>query len=95
MKCMRRPPCTTKMVEVDFDVAAEAAASVPDPELQKSPRRTRKERKAAEPTVEQSEPVQEEITTEQESEEPVTAPEETMNTPEPPVRGQRRRRTRS
>ena len=44
--------------EVDFDVAAEAAASVPAPELQKPPRRTRKERKTAEQTVEQSEPVQ-------------------------------------
>lgn len=75
--------------EVDFDVAAEAAASVPDPELQKPPRRTRKERKAAEPVQEDTE------APEQESEEPVTEPEETMNTPEPPVRGQRRRRTRS
>lgn len=38
--------------EVDFDTAAEAAASVPAPELQKPPRRTRKERKTAEQTVE-------------------------------------------
>lgn len=85
--------------EVDFDVAAEAAASVPAPELQKPPRRTRKERKTAEQTVEQSEPVQEEPeVTESESESNKTdaAPETegAMNAPEPPVRGQRRRRTR-
>ena len=83
--------------EVDFDVAAEAAASVPAPELQKPPRRTRKERKTAEQTVEQSEPVQEEPeVTEPESDKMDAAPETegAMNTPEPPVRGQRRRRTR-
>ena len=85
--------------EVDFDVAAEAAASVPAPELQKPPRRTRKERKTAEQTVEQSEPVQEEPeVTESKSESNKTdaAPETegAMNAPEPPVRGQRRRRTR-
>ena len=83
--------------EVDFDVAAEAAASVPAPELQKPPRRTRKERKTAEQTVEQSEPVQEEPeVTESESDKMDAAPETegAMNTPEPPVRGQRRRRTR-
>ena len=82
--------------EVDFDVAAEAAASVPAPELQKPPRRTRKERKTAEQTVEQSEPVQEEPeATEPESDKPETPETEgAMNAPEPPVRGQRRRRTR-
>lgn len=83
--------------EVDFDVAAEAAASVPAPELQKPPRRTRKERKTAEQTVEQSEPVQEEPeVTESESDKTDAAPETegAMNAPEPPVRGQRRRRTR-
>lgn len=83
--------------EVDFDVAVEAAASVPAPELQKPPRRTRKERKTAEQTVEQSEPVQEEPeVTEPESDKMDAAPETegAMNTPEPPVRGQRRRRTR-
>lgn len=87
--------------EVDFDVAAEAAASVPAPELQKPPRRTRKERKTAEQTVEQSEPVQEEpeVTeseSESESNKTDAAPETegAMNAPEPPVRGQRRRRTR-
>lgn len=83
--------------EVDFDVAAEAAASVHAPELQKPPRRTRKERKTAEQTVEQSEPVQEEPeVTEPESDKMDAAPETegAMNTPEPPVRGQRRRRTR-
>lgn len=78
--------------EVDFDTAAEAAASVPAPELQKPPRRTRKERKTAEQTVEQSEPVQEESAAE--AEEDKAAPEGTMNAPETPVRGQRRRRTR-
>ena len=83
--------------EVDFDVAAEAAASVPAPELQKPPRRTRKERKTAEQTVEQSEPVQEEPeATEPESDKMDATPETegAMNAPEPPVRGQRRRRTR-
>lgn len=83
--------------EVDFDVAAEAAASVPAPELQKPPRRTRKERKTAEQTVEQSEPVQEEPeVTESESDKMDATPETegAMNAPEPPVRGQRRRRTR-
>lgn len=83
--------------EVDFDVAAEAAASVHAPELQKPPRRTRKERKTAEQTIEQSEPVQEEPeVTEPESDKMDAAPETegAMNTPEPPVRGQRRRRTR-
>lgn len=82
--------------EVDFDVAAEAAASVPAPELQKPPRRTRKERKTAEQTVEQSEPVQEEPeATEPESDKPETPETEgAMNAPEPPIRGQRRRRTR-
>lgn len=83
--------------EVDFDTAAEAAASVPAPELQKPPRRTRKERKTAEQTVEQSEPVQEEPeATESESDKMDATPETegAMNAPEPPVRGQRRRRTR-
>lgn len=83
--------------EVDFDVAAEAAASVPAPELQKPPRRTRKERKTAEQTVEQSEPVQEEPeVTESESDKMDATPETegAMNAPEPSVRGQRRRRTR-
>lgn len=83
--------------EVDFDVATEAAASVPAPELQKPPRRTRKERKTAEQTVEQSEPVQEEPeVTESESDKMDATPETegAMNAPEPPVRGQRRRRTR-
>ena len=83
--------------EVDFDVAAEAAASVPAPELQKPPRRTCKERKTAEQTVEQSEPVQEEPeVTESESDKMDATPETegAMNAPEPPVRGQRRRRTR-
>ena len=83
--------------EVDFDTAAEAAASVPAPELQKPPRRTRKERKTAEQTVEQSEPVQEEPeATEPEPDKPDATPETegTMNAPETPVRGQRRRRTR-
>lgn len=82
--------------EVDFDVAAEAAASVHAPELQKPPRRTRKERKTAEQTIEQSEPVQEEPeATEPKSDKPETPETEgAMNAPEPPVRGQRRRRTR-
>lgn len=82
--------------EVDFDTAAEAAASVPAPELQKPPRRTRKERKTAEQTVEQSEPVQEEPeATEPEFDKPETPETEgAMNAPETPVRGQRRRRTR-
>lgn len=85
--------------EVDFDVAAEAAASVPAPELQKPPRRTRKERKTE--STEQTEPVQgesENIPTVVQGanypDEP-EAPEKAMNAPEPSTRGQRRRRTRS
>lgn len=84
--------------EVPFDVAVEAADTVPAPELQKPPRRTRKERKAE--SVEQTEPVQEEsediptvVQGANYPDEP-EAPEKAMNAPEPSTRGQRRRRTR-
>lgn len=80
--------------EVDFDVAAEAAASVPAPELQKPPRRTRKERKTAEQTVEQSEPVQEEPEVTESESDKMDATPETEGAMNAPVRGQRRRRTR-
>ena len=86
--------------EVDFNAACEVTESVPKPELETPPRRTRKERKSAEtsaepvkPTDEEQEedfmnspePVEEELTTQ------TAAPEEDAA----PTRTRRTRRTRS
>lgn len=92
--------------EVPFDEAMDVADKVPKPDLQKPPRRTRKERNA-----EKSEPVQDGTTnTDSESvtldadtyfyvpadaQTPAEPLDGAMNPPEQHVRGQRRRRTRS
>lgn len=76
--------------EVPFDEAAEIADSVPKPDLQKPPRRSRKERVA-------ETPVEPENTTNEvpeDAETPAEPLEDAMNPPETSVRGQRRRRTR-
>lgn len=71
--------------EVPFDEAAEIADSVPKPDLQKPPRRTRKERVAEQVT---SDEVPEDAET------PAEPLEDAMNPPETPEPRQRRRRTR-
>lgn len=71
--------------EVPFDEAAEIADSVPKPDLQKPPRRTRKERVAEQVT---SDEVLEDAET------PAEPLEDAMNPPETPEPRQRRRRTR-
>lgn len=76
--------------EVPFDEAAEIADSVPKPDLQKPPRRTRKERVAETPAEPES--AADEVP--ENAETPAEPLEDAMNPPEPPVRGQRRRRTR-
>lgn len=76
--------------EVPFDEAAEIADSVPKPDLQKPPRRTRKERVAETPAEPES--AADEVP--EDAETPAEPLEDAMNPPETPVRGQRRRRTR-
>ncbi len=69
--------------EVPFDEAVAIADTIPKPDLQKPPRRTRKERisEQDEAPVESDEALEESF-------------DGAMNPPETPVRGQRRRRTR-
>lgn len=71
--------------EVPFDEACEVAASIPEPDLQKPPRRTRKER-VAEQAVSDEVPA--------DAETPPEPLEGAMNPPESPEPRQRRRRTR-
>ena len=70
--------------EVPFDEACEVADSVPKPDLQKPPRRTRKERVAEQETSDE---------VPADAETPAEQLEDAMNPPEPQPR-QRRRRTR-
>lgn len=71
--------------EVPFDEACEVADSVPKPDLQKPPRRTRKER-VAEQVASDEVP--------DDAETPAEPLEDAMNPPETPEPRQRRRRTR-
>ena len=78
--------------EVDFNAACEVTESVPKPELETPPRRTRKERKSAETS---SEPVEEGFINipealEEEIHTQTAAPEEDVA----PTRTRRTRRTR-
>ena len=86
--------------EVDFNAACEVTDSVPKPELETPPRRTRKERKSAETSAEPVKPTDEEQeegfmnspeTVEEELTTQTAAPEEDAA----PTRTRRTRRTRS
>lgn len=81
--------------EVPFDEAAAATENIPKPDLQKPPRRTRKERTDEQSiTAEASSTVQENASLEESKTPAEQGADGAMNPPETPVRGQRRRRTR-
>lgn len=81
--------------EVPFEEASAAMENVPEPNLQKPPRRTRKERTAEQSgTAEAPSTVQENNSVEDSKTSVEQDAGEAMNPPETPAKGQRRRRTR-